>query len=55
MEVGFIGLGRMGLAMVERLAKRRHRVVAYDQDAEKVKAARGKGARPANSLGGLLS
>ncbi len=55
MEVGFIGLGRMGLAMVERLAKRRHRVVAYDQDAEKVKAARRKGARPANSLGGLLS
>ena len=55
MEVGFIGLGRMGLAMVERLAKRRHRVVAYDQDAEKVKAARRKGARPANSLGGLLT
>ncbi len=55
MEVGFIGLGRMGLAMVERLAKRRHRVVAYDQDAEKVKAACRKGARPANSLGGLLS
>lgn len=55
MEVGFIGLGRMGLAMVERLAKRRHRVVAYDQDVEKVKAARRKGARPANSLGGLLS
>ena len=55
MEVGFIGLGRMGLAMVERLAKRRHRVVAYDQDAEKVKAARRKGARPANSLGGLLN
>ncbi len=55
MEVGFIGLGRMGLAMVERLAKRRHRVVAYDQDAGKVKAARRKGARPANSLGGVLS
>ena len=55
MEVGFIGLGRMGLAMVERLAKRRHRVVAYDQDAEKVKAVRRKGARPANSLGGLLN
>jgi 6-phosphogluconate dehydrogenase len=55
MEVGFIGLGRMGLAMVERLAKRRHRVVAYDQDAGKVKTARRKGARPANSLGGLLS
>lgn len=55
MEVGFIGLGRMGLAMVERLSKRRHRVVAYDQDAEKVKAARRKGARPANSLGGLLN
>ena len=55
MEVGFIGLGRMGLAMVERLAKHQHRVVAYDQDAEKVKAARRKGARPANSLGGLLN
>ncbi len=55
MEVGFIGLGRMGSAMVERLAKRRHRVVAYDQDAEKVKAARRKGARPANSLGGVLN
>jgi 6-phosphogluconate dehydrogenase len=30
MEIGFIGLGRMGQAMATRLADRGHRVVAYD-------------------------
>ena len=30
MEIGFIGLGRMGQAMAARLADRGHRVVAYD-------------------------
>ncbi|MFQ5927774.1 MAG: phosphogluconate dehydrogenase (NAD(+)-dependent, decarboxylating) [Terriglobia bacterium] len=54
MEVGFVGLGRMGLAMVERLLRHKHRVVAYDQDAARVQAARRKGAKPAGSLGTLV-
>ncbi|MBI2956785.1 MAG: decarboxylating 6-phosphogluconate dehydrogenase [Acidobacteria bacterium] len=54
MQVGFVGLGRMGRAMVERLLRRRHDVVAYDQDSERVRAIARKGARGASSLGGIL-
>ena len=50
MRAGFVGLGRMGLAMVERLIKHGHKIVAYDQNADQVKAARRKKAEPAASL-----
>ena len=36
MELGMIGLRRMGSNMVERLLKGGHRVVAYDAKAEAV-------------------
>lgn len=53
MKVGFVGLGRMGLAMVERLGQHRHKVVAYDQNAKSVSAAKRKKAAGAASLSEL--
>jgi 6-phosphogluconate dehydrogenase len=38
MELGFIGLGRMGQAMVGKLASTGHRVVAYDMSPQAVAA-----------------
>src|SRR5206468_3460423 len=39
MELGFVGLGRMGLNMVRRLQRDRHRVIVWDRAAEPVKEA----------------
>jgi len=47
MELGFIGLGRMGLNMVTRLARGGHTIVAYDRSAEAVARAEAAGARVA--------
>ncbi|MFQ5817254.1 MAG: phosphogluconate dehydrogenase (NAD(+)-dependent, decarboxylating) [Terriglobia bacterium] len=55
MEVGFVGLGRMGLAMVERLRRHRHRVVAYNRSPEPVRKAVRLGAKGADSLGALMA
>jgi len=55
MQVGFVGLGRMGAALVARLRRHKHQVVAYDRNPAAVKAARRTGARPADSLGSLMS
>ncbi len=54
MELGMIGLGRMGGNMVERLLKGGHRVVAYDPRAEAVQAAAQQGASGAASLAGVV-
>jgi len=54
MQVGFVGLGRMGGAMAARLLRAKHTVVAYDQQAERMKAVTRKGARGAATLGGVL-
>ena len=54
MTVGFVGLGRMGSAMVKRLLKHRHRVVAYDQNAEAVREVTRQGAKGAGSLNDLV-
>lgn len=50
MDIGFIGLGRMGGNMVTRLLRGGHRVVAYDRSADAVQAAAGEGAEAAASL-----
>jgi 6-phosphogluconate dehydrogenase len=50
MEIGFIGLGRMGLNMTARLLRGGHRVVALDRDPERIEEARGHGALPARTL-----
>jgi 6-phosphogluconate dehydrogenase len=53
MEIGMIGLGRMGGNMTERLLRGGHRVVGYTRNAEAVKAVVAKGAIGADSLPAL--
>jgi 6-phosphogluconate dehydrogenase len=55
MELGMIGLGRMGANMTERLLKGGHRVVAYARTPEKVQSVVKKGANGADSLEELVS
>ncbi|MFP5378190.1 MAG: NADP-dependent phosphogluconate dehydrogenase, partial [Vicinamibacteria bacterium] len=50
MQLGMIGLGRMGANMVGRLVARGHTAVVYDVNADAVKAAEGDGVTGATSL-----
>ena len=50
MEIGFVGLGRMGGNMVTRLLRGGHAVVAYDRSATAVGAVAAGGARGVGSL-----
>jgi len=50
MEMGMVGLGRMGGNMVLRLMKRGHRMIAYDRSADAVKEKVGQGAVGAYSV-----
>jgi 6-phosphogluconate dehydrogenase len=54
MEMGMIGLGRMGGNMVSRLLKAGHRMIAYDQSAEVVQSKAAEGAIGAGSLQELV-
>ena len=54
MKLGFIGLGRMGFHMVERLLKHKIEVVAYNRSLEKVKEIARKGAIAASSVEELV-
>ena len=54
MQLGFIGLGKMGLNMVTRLTRGGHQVVAYDRSAEAVGRAAAVGATGAASLEELV-
>ncbi|PYN98397.1 MAG: decarboxylating 6-phosphogluconate dehydrogenase [Candidatus Rokuibacteriota bacterium] len=54
MEIGFVGLGRMGGNMVTRLIRGGHQVVAYDRSTAAVQAVAGGGARGVGSLGELV-
>jgi 6-phosphogluconate dehydrogenase len=54
MELGMIGLGRMGANMVRRLQRAGHRCVVYDRSREAVAALTGEGATGAASLEDLL-
>jgi len=54
MQIGFVGLGRMGGNMVKRLRGGGHDVVAFDPNAEAVAAAEQEGARGAGSLAELV-
>jgi 6-phosphogluconate dehydrogenase len=53
MELGMIGLGRMGANMVERLVRGGHRVVGFDRDATAVARVTTAGAGGADSLSNL--
>ena len=55
MELGMIGLGRMGANMTERLIRGGHKVVAYDRSREAVQRVAGFGAVGVDSLAGFLA
>ncbi|MGO9480392.1 MAG: phosphogluconate dehydrogenase (NAD(+)-dependent, decarboxylating) [Candidatus Kryptoniota bacterium] len=54
MEIGLIGLGKMGANMAERLLKGGHRVVGYDHDPQAVKRIVDQGNSGASSLDDLV-
>ncbi len=54
MKIGFIGLGKMGGNMVQRLLNNGHEIVAFARTAESVKKAEEKGAVGAGSLQDLV-
>jgi len=55
MELGMIGLGRMGANMTERLVKGGHRVVGFDPQPEARARVEDKGAESAGSLDRLVA
>jgi 6-phosphogluconate dehydrogenase len=55
MELGMIGLGRMGASMTQRLVGRGHRVVVYDRDPAAIQQAVQTGAYGADSIPSLLN
>ena len=54
MQLGMIGLGRMGANLVRRLQERDHACVVFDLNAEAVAASAREGAMPAGSLRELV-
>lgn len=55
MQLGMIGLGRMGASLVRRLAKDGHKCVVYDVNLAAVKKLAGRGIRGAVSIDELLA
>jgi 6-phosphogluconate dehydrogenase len=55
MELGMIGLGKMGGFMSERLIRGGHRVIGFDRDPAVVQKLAEKGAVSANSLDNIIS
>jgi 6-phosphogluconate dehydrogenase len=55
MELGLVGLGRMGANMARRLTRDGHRIVAYDVNPDAVAALAGEGTEGASSLADLAS
>ena len=54
MNIGFIGLGKMGLNMVTRLQRAGHQVTAYDRSADALANATAAGCTGASSLSDLV-
>ncbi|WP_029920024.1 phosphogluconate dehydrogenase (NAD(+)-dependent, decarboxylating) [Nevskia soli] len=54
MELGMIGLGRMGANMAQRLVQGKHRVVGYDPDQAVRKNVESKGIEPVAALDALV-
>ena len=54
MEIGMVGLGRMGANMSERLLRGGHRVIAYDKEPSSVERVRQLGASGSDSLRKLV-
>lgn len=55
MELGFVGLGRMGMNMVLRLVANGHRVVAYNRSIEKTREVAAQGAVAASTYQDLVA
>jgi NAD binding domain of 6-phosphogluconate dehydrogenase len=55
MQLGMIGLGRMGANLVRRLMRDGHQCVVYDLNADVVKQLEGEGATPATSLADFVA
>jgi 6-phosphogluconate dehydrogenase len=55
MQLGMVGLGRMGSNLVRRLMRDGHRCVAYDVSADAVKTLEGEGATGASSLADFVA
>ena len=55
MQLGFVGLGKMGLNMVTRLVAGGHEIVAYDRDPAATARATSAGARGAATLDALVA
>jgi len=54
MQIGMVGLGRMGMNMTRRLLKGRHKVIAYNRTPDRVKEIIKEGAKGAHSLEELV-
>jgi len=54
MQIGMVGLGRMGLNMTTRLQRRGHQVVAFDRGPDPIATAAQQGATPARTLAELV-
>ena len=55
MQLGFVGLGKMGLNMVTRLERGGHQIVAFDRSADAVAKAETAGARGAATLDAVVA
>ena len=55
MELGMVGLGRMGANLVRRVSGAGHRCVVFDIDPDTVKALAAEGATGASSIGDLVA
>ena len=55
MQIGMVGLGKMGNYMTQRLIKGGHHVVAYDRDAQAVQRTVADGATGASSLEDMVA
>jgi len=55
MEIGFVGLGKMGMNMVTRLRQGGHRVAVFDRNTELVQQAHQQGCIAATSLADLVA
>jgi len=55
MKIGFIGLGRMGFGMVERLLQNNNKVVVWNRSPDKTKEIAKKGAIPSYDLDEFIS
>jgi 6-phosphogluconate dehydrogenase len=54
MQIGMVGLGKMGANMTTRLLRGGHEVIVYDRSADAARAAAAGGATAADSLGDLV-